>query len=252
MRTPTPGMAVGIGSRARPGGGGNGAPTASGTFARPGDSLRLVTSNSHEHEADEDDLLAALRDSGRRHDEAVARVHELTSRAARRQVMRMPGTWEELGEVKTNELIVSAANEATMAVLAHLDDFEGRSRFTTWAYKFGVYAASSEARRAIWRDRPVAVESDPAADSGQSPASWSEARDLNEAVRLAMDTVLSTRQRRVVTALLIEGIPIDVLAERLDSSRNSLYKSLHDARVKLRAELTRRGYLTDSTLEVTQ
>lgn len=252
MRTSTLGFTARVGSCARRGGGGNGAPTAPRVFAIRGDNLRGVTPRMPERDTDEDDLLVALRRSGRAHDRAVARVHELTTRAARRQVMRMPGTWEELGEVKTSELIASAANEATMSVLAHLDDFEGRSRFTTWVYKFGVYAASTEARRALWRDKPVEVDLEVPADHGQSPASWSEARDLNDAVRLAMDTVLTARQRQVATALLIEGIPIDVLAERMDSSRNSLYKNLHDGRVKLRAELIRRGYLTDAELEVTR
>jgi RNA polymerase sigma-70 factor (ECF subfamily) len=37
-------------------------------------------------------------------------------------------------------------------------------------------------------------------------------------------------------------VPIDVLAERMDTSRGALYKTLHDARKKLRAELAAAGY----------
>jgi RNA polymerase sigma-70 factor (ECF subfamily) len=46
----------------------------------------------------------------------------------------------------------------------------------------------------------------------------------------------------VLVALAIDGVPIDVLAERLDTNRNALYKTLHDARRKLRAVLGDRGF----------
>lgn len=165
----------------------------------------------------------------------------------------MPGAWEDLGSVKVAELVETAANEATLAVLAHLDDFEGRSRFTTWVYKFGVYHASTEARRALWRDRPVELRVDRPAGAHQAPSTWAEARDLNEAVSVAMRTVLTARQQQILAALVIEEVPIDVLAERLGTNRNALYKALHDGRVKLRSELIRRGYVepTDALAEVT-
>ncbi|MGH9205641.1 MAG: RNA polymerase subunit sigma-70, partial [Acidimicrobiales bacterium] len=56
-------------------------------------------------------------------------------------------------------------------------------------------------------------------------------------------TALTAHQRRVALALIVDEVPIDVLAERMQTSRNSLYKTLHDARVNLRAELLRNGYL---------
>jgi RNA polymerase sigma-70 factor (ECF subfamily) len=39
----------------------------------------------------------------------------------------------------------------------------------------------------------------------------------------------------------VNGVPIDVLADRLGSTRGALYKTLHDARRKLRAYLEQRG-----------
>ena len=48
---------------------------------------------------------------------------------------------------------------------------------------------------------------------------------------------LTPHQREVLVALAINGVPIDVLAERLDSTRGALYKTLHDARKALRAYL---------------
>ena len=52
-----------------------------------------------------------------------------------------------------------------------------------------------------------------------------------------MRTVLTPHQREVFIALALNGVPIDVLAERLGSTRGALYKTLHDARRKLRATI---------------
>jgi RNA polymerase sigma-70 factor (ECF subfamily) len=56
---------------------------------------------------------------------------------------------------------------------------------------------------------------------------------------------LSSRshQRRVVISLLVYGVPIDVLAERLSTTRNALYKTLHDARKRLRGSLVAQGLI---------
>lgn len=55
--------------------------------------------------------------------------------------------------------------------------------------------------------------------------------------------MLTTHQRQIVIAVLIDDVPIDILAERLGSSRNALYKTLHDARDALRAQLIATGHL---------
>jgi RNA polymerase sigma-70 factor (ECF subfamily) len=46
----------------------------------------------------------------------------------------------------------------------------------------------------------------------------------------------------VLVAAVLEGVPIDVLAERLESNRNALYKLLHDARRRLRAYVAAAGF----------
>ncbi|PKW00248.1 RNA polymerase sigma-70 factor (ECF subfamily) [Amycolatopsis echigonensis] len=144
----------------------------------------------------------------------------------------MPRVWAELGDVRAEEIIESAADEATVAVLDRLDRFEGRSKFTTWVYKFGVFHAATEARRALWRDRPVELDGqpEPASTDPVTPEAWAEARDLSAAVALALATVLTPHQRRIACALIVDDVPIDVLAERLGTNRSALYKTLHDAR----------------------
>jgi RNA polymerase sigma-70 factor, ECF subfamily len=54
---------------------------------------------------------------------------------------------------------------------------------------------------------------------------------------------LTPHQRQVALALLVEQVPIDVLAARLGTTRNALYKTVHDARGQLRAHLVAPGYL---------
>ena len=70
-----------------------------------------------------------------------------------------------------------------------------------------------------------------------------EQRELIVAVRTAIDEALTPHQRDVFVALALNGVPIDVLADRLGTTRGALYKTLHDARKKLRADLARRGFV---------
>ena len=67
------------------------------------------------------------------------------------------------------------------------------------------------------------------------------------AVRQAILEVLTPRQREVLIAITLNDVPIDVLAERLASTRGALYKTLHDARKKLRTRLADDGLGPDST-----
>lgn len=189
--------------------------------------------------------LGDLHGSGPSHDAALKRLHQTVRRAARYQVARMPQVRKALGATRTDEIVESAADSAVVAVLARLDSFEGRSRFETWVYKFGIHHAQAQAARALWRDRPVCLDGqpEPASRDSVTPESYAEARDFASATSAALRNVLTAHQRRVALALIVEEIPIDVLAERMQTSRNALYKTLHDARVNLRAELGRRGYL---------
>lgn len=198
----------------------------------------------------DDDWLTRLRDD-RQRDDAIRELHGLMLRASRHQIARMP-EGGDLGWARREEIVHAAADEATSAVLGRLARFEGRSRFTTWAYKFAILQTAVEVRRSAWRRRETDLASlgEPAS-SASDPEAEAESSDLSDAVRDAMNRVLTEHQRLVAVALLVEGVPIDVLAERLGSNRNALYKTLHDARVRLRKDLTTRGYLVTTAEEAT-
>lgn len=185
--------------------------------------------------------LSSLRATGAQHDRAVQELHALLLRAAQFETARRAGT---LSGRDRDDLAMQAADDALMHVLDKLDTFEGRSRFTTWAYKFAINEAGVKARRRGWQDREVTLEGQtwallPDPDSG--PAAAAEERELLRALEDGIRTALTPHQRNVLVALAVTGVPIDVLAERLGATRGALYKTLHDARRKLRGHLSNQG-----------
>jgi RNA polymerase sigma-70 factor, ECF subfamily len=188
------------------------------------------------------DWVATLSAPGSARDLAIRDLHALLLRAARVQVTRM-GAPASLGDRQADEIVNQAADDALVAILGKLATFEGRSRFTTWAYKFAVLNAAVEVRRRMWERRPVPLDEVELIALDPTPGHYAEAADLAAAVRSAVQDALSPHQRRVLIALVVEEIPIDILAERLGTSRNALYKNLHDARVRLRTDLIARGFL---------
>jgi RNA polymerase sigma-70 factor (ECF subfamily) len=82
---------------------------------------------------------------------------------------------------------------------------------------------------------------------GPDPARETERRELADAVRRAVDEQLTPRQRQVFVALVLNGVPMDALVAQLGSTRNAIYKTMFDARRKLRAALAANGYSGDQT-----
>ena len=192
----------------------------------------------------DDAWVTDLTDDGPAGREAVARLHDLLLRATRHQVRRLGNLLPGAGARELEDLAQQAADDAVVAVLRQLGTFEGRSRFTTWAYKFGILHAGVAVRRQAWRHREVPLpDTFTVVDTAPAPDAQSEAAQLARAVRAAIATELTPHQRRVTLALLVEEVPIDVLADRLGSNRNALYKTLHDARRRLRAALAAGGHL---------
>jgi RNA polymerase sigma-70 factor, ECF subfamily len=175
-------------------------------------------------------------------DPAVEALHELLLRAARFEVERRGG---RLRREALDDLAMQSADDALVAVLAKLDDFRGDSRFTTWAYKFALLEAAVRLRRLEWQNREVPLEAeawDRLASAGASPQADAELHELMAGVRAAIEERLTPHQRHVLVSATIAEVPIDVLAERLDTTRGALYKTLHDARQKLRRCLAEQGF----------
>jgi RNA polymerase sigma-70 factor (ECF subfamily) len=176
-------------------------------------------------------------------DEAVERLHALLVRGARYELGRRRAQLAALRIHDVDDLAMQTADDALVAVLRRLDDFRGESRFTTWVYKFAILHASTAVRRLAWRGRELPQE-DETWERLQAPGGPdldAERRELLDEVRDAIRDRLTPHQRRVLLALAVDGVPIDVLADRLSTTRNALYKTLHDARRTLRNAVTERG-----------
>lgn len=140
-----------------------------------------------------------------------------------------------------------AAADALMSISERLDRFRGEARFTTWACKFVIFDVATKMNRHFWRRHEVPYEQEDwarvASRFDLAPDEEAQVREFAEAVSRAVERSLSPRQRLVFVANVLNGMPIDVLADELGSTHNALYKVLFDARKKLRTELMASGHL---------
>ena len=196
--------------------------------------------------------LRDLRAQGSLREAAIERLHGLLLRAARFEVARRRPTLPHLRGNELDDIALEAADDALVSVLAHLDDFRGASRFTTWVYKFALLEAAVKLRKRAWQGREIPLEPETwglFSSAGIEPDAQAEQSELLTAVQRGIDQALTPHQRRVLVALALNGVPIDVLSERLGTTRGALDKTLHDARQKLRTHLTARGFDLDTWLE---
>lgn len=206
------------------------------------------TADSLDSPSGEDLWLRRLRADGPKREAAIAELRLLLLRAARFEVRRRHRSLSHLRSDDLEDLVQQSANDALLALLDKLGDFRGESRFTTWAYKFALLEAGVKVRRRAWQGREVPLEEDglaALAEAGPPAERAVEDGELFNAIREEIEGSLSPRQREVLVAVTLNDVPIDVLAERLESNRGALYKTLHDARRKLRAALAARGFDVD-------
>jgi RNA polymerase sigma-70 factor (ECF subfamily) len=192
----------------------------------------------------DDALPADLRAEGRTRQLALERLHALLLRAARFEIARRRPSLPHLRGDELDDIALEAADDATLSVLRRLDEFRGESRFTTWAYKFALLEAAVRLRKRAWQGREVPLEPEQwtvLSSAGATPAATAEQRELLARLQHAIQEILTPHQRQILVAVALNGVPIDVLAERLNTTRGALYKTLHDARRKLREHLEEEG-----------
>jgi RNA polymerase sigma-70 factor (ECF subfamily) len=191
--------------------------------------------------------VESLSGAGREQEQAVERLHALLLRASYFEIGRRRHALDGRA-AEIDDLAVQAAGDALLAIMRKLHTYRGDSRFTTWAYKFALLEAGVKVRRRAWHGREVPLEEEGWArlpDRGSAPDADAETSELLGAVRDAIAEALTDHQRRVLIAITLNDVPIDVLAERLATTRGALYKTLHDARRKLRARLADQGLSVD-------
>lgn len=175
-------------------------------------------------------------------DAALEELRALLVRGLSRSLARRGG-----GEA----FVEDVTQEALVRILDSLDSFEGRSRFTTWAMAVAMRVAISELRRRHFQDRSLDQITggedllfELAEEDGRSPTERSERDEVIAELRRLVDERLSPRQRTAVQAAL-SGMPVDEIARRMESNRNNIYKTIYDARQKLKQGLEAAGISAD-------
>jgi RNA polymerase sigma-70 factor (ECF subfamily) len=196
-------------------------------------------------DVESDAWVRRLSGDGRDRVAAVEDLHALLLRASYFELRRRQPPAAVLGSVGFGDLAMQAADDALVAILAKLHTYRGESRFTTWAYKFALLEAAVKVRRRAWQGRELPLEADGWAkvldERRATPAGQAEASELIDAVREGIAGALTPHQRAVLVAITLNDVPIDVLAERRNTTRGAIYKTLHDARRKLRNHLADEG-----------
>jgi RNA polymerase sigma-70 factor, ECF subfamily len=186
--------------------------------------------------------LEALDADGLRREAAIGRLYALVLREARFEVKRRTASLAHPSGGDLDDLAVQAADDAVVAILAKLGQFRGDSLFTTWARRFAQREAPAKIRRRVGRNRDLPMDLDFERsrmwhDPGESAHEQTVAKQTARLLAHLIANELTARQREVLVALVIDGVATDELANRLDTTNGAIYKTLHDARRKLRANL---------------
>jgi RNA polymerase sigma-70 factor (ECF subfamily) len=189
--------------------------------------------------------IEQLRAGHPRREQTIAKLHGVLLRVAFGELGRRRRQLGSIAGPEFEDIAQQAADDAVVGILRKLDEFRGLSRFTTWAYKFVIFEVSSKVARHSWQHQAPSSED----------LSWEQLPDAIAplpgtalAQREQLETLsaaiggLTGRQREVFVAIALNDVPIDVLALRLGSNRNAIYKNLFDARRNLRAALAAAGH----------
>jgi RNA polymerase sigma-70 factor (ECF subfamily) len=194
-------------------------------------------------------------------------LQELRERLQRGIFYYLSRERSDLSQLSTQELTRMAedlAQDAVLRVLENLDSFRGDSRFTTWATKIAVRVAISDLRRARYRDfrlddltaedelLPANALAAVPQNNSETPENAAERADVMAKIDAALKEALTDRQYQALDAVILRGVPLEVVAEKMGTNRNALYKLVHDARRKLRTHLEAQGLSVDYVLDLFQ
>lgn len=187
--------------------------------------------------------LTALTGHAARRHAAQTQLHQLLLKVALKEAHRRAPN-EHLSGTELNDLANQAAEDAMRSVLENLDGFGGECRFTTWACSYVVLEISNRLARDFWRAETAATDVEewtrlPERYGATNPAQY---RDYIAAVRKAVET-LTEQQQELFVAIVVNGVSIDAMAERLGSTPGAIYKTVFESRRRIRSYLAANGYL---------
>src|SRR5512138_934084 len=197
--------------------------------------------------------LQDLNASGANQEAAIADLRDLLLRAALYFFSRNLGDFENNNDDEILQRAEDCAQDALIAVMNHLSDFRGDSKFSTWAYKFAINMAMMAARRERWKAVSLDALTSPDeliyverlmqdTSEGASPELSTMQIEMQRIIQQVIEQDLTEKQRQVLTLMVIHEVPLDEVVLYLESNRNAVYKVLHDARLKLKTGLKQRGF----------
>ncbi len=204
--------------------------------------------------------LHDLTASGPSQEVAVADLRELLLRAALYFFSRNPGDLQNLDRGEILQRAEDCAQDALLAVMSHLSDFRGDSKFSTWAYKCAINIALVSARRERWKG--VSLDELASADESSlferlqpvseelAPERSAMQAEVQRVIQQVIENELTDKQRKVVVLMMFYDVPLDEVVRYLESNRNAVYKMLHDARRKMKAGLEQRGFDVGETISL--
>ena len=187
-----------------------------------------------------------LGSSGLARESACSELYALLLRVAKSESRRRAPSLKLMGP-ELDDIAHQATADALMAIATRLDRFRGEAKFTTWATKFVIYGVGTKMNRHVWHRHEIPYEQEDwsglVSQFGLCPDEEAQVHELANAVSMAIKENLSDRQRLVFVATVLNGMPINALANELGSTHNALYKVIFDARKNLRTALNAAGHL---------
>lgn len=200
--------------------------------------------------------LTDLRGGGDQRDLALLDLREQMVRVLPKLISKYLSPNSEHFDAFVEDVI----QDTLLRVLDRFETFEGRSKFTTWVYKIAIHIALSELRLKKWKEfsldkleegqDPDSMPSEIFASEDPDPEEKLERKNAIMLVQKIIQEELTPRQRSIMMAINVNGVPLDVVAERTGTNRNALYKMMHDARLKLKRRLEREGHPPEDILSM--
>ena len=204
------------------------------------------------------DWLRALRAAGLEQEEALKDLRRKFLHTFRTYLGKSQGDGRALSSEEARQLAEDCAQEALLKIQEKLGSFRGESQFTTWATTVALRVLLQQIRRRRWKDLSLGYSQigDPPPDwpiedpKSPDPEKALQQDEIWQIVKRMIEEQLTARQRHVLVANVFQGMSLDLIADRLGTNRDNVYKVLHDARKKLKRCLTKRGLTQQEILHI--